>query len=241
MCVFEFLCDFSMHCPDVYFILSSCIWLMNERVIWVCSALSSITYAPQLYFFWCVKFCCELKPVLLLVKFNKWRKLLFIYKPILAWLNSAHNGFINYKYFGGFNLLGNYWVVIQIDWFYYFFFYKKPETNLYPTNPASLSCFFPPSSLQCVCDSWGGGLHRACSLSRLYSGHTGLCFWEIPAQKPAHLVWCHWDTSWLCGPSSQPACEFSALTLIKNTQTNCCSWATYLYIWIPNHLCLPFA
>lgn len=143
MCVFEFLCDFSMHCPDVYFILSSCIWLMNERVIWVCSAPSSITYAPQLYFFWCVKFCCELKPVLLLVKFNKWRKLLFIYKPILAWLNSAHNGFINYKYFGGFNLLGNYWVVIQIDWFYFIFLQKARDKSI-SHKPSFTIMFFSP-------------------------------------------------------------------------------------------------
>lgn len=159
MCVFEFLCDFSMHCPDVYFILSSCIWLMNERVIWVCSALSSITYAPQLYFFWCVKFCCELKPVLLLVKFNKWRKLLFIYKPILAWLNSAHNGFINYKYFGGFNLLGNYWVVIQIDWFYFIFFTKSQRQIYIPQTQLHYHVFFPPP----LCSAFATLEEEACT------------------------------------------------------------------------------
>lgn len=41
-------------------------------------------------------------------------------------------------------------------------------------------------SLQCVCHPGGGGVHRAGSLPELHPGHAGFCFWEVPAQEPAH-------------------------------------------------------
>lgn len=76
---------------------------------------------------------------------------------------------------------------------------------------------------QCICNLGGRGMHRAGAISELHSGHSGLCFREVPAQESAHPVWCHRNSGRFSGSPSQSACEFEIWILyicLEFTQVN---------------------